>query len=329
MNNLDRLLPADVRRELADPAAPGGRHAQMVRLACRLTKCGLASEAIHAQLRSMYDGTIPDGEIAGVISWASGRPPSVHLPRSNPQRRATQEAPAKPVDVVANIKNFLGGFSAGETELWNASPCKPLEDWRYDSMQFLACMYDQCELINIVTDYTSLVENGLQKAKPSGKGSVWERDRWLRVIRDRGTPHSKGGGWVRMNPVDGKGVADVNITAFRFALIEFDSVPLDLQLSLLACLPLPINAILTSGGKSVHAWIRINAKNSDAYRVTVRQLLDLLKPYGVDQANKNPSRLSRLPGALREIGAGEDGRQRLLYLAPDRTDSKPIVGRPI
>jgi hypothetical protein len=28
---------------------------------------------------------------------------------------------------------------------------------------------------------------------------------------------------------------------------------------------------------------------------------------------------------MREIGAGEDGRQRLLYLAPDRTDSKPIL----
>jgi RecA-family ATPase len=100
---------------------------------------------------------------------------------------------------------------------------------------------------------------------------------------------------------------------------------MDLQLSLLARLPLPINAILTSGGKSVHAWVRVNCKTVETYRTKVNELLALLKSFGIDQSNKNPSRLSRLPGAARKIGAGEDGRQRLLYLAPDRTDSKPIL----
>jgi hypothetical protein len=126
------------------------------------------------------------------------------------------------------------------------------------------------------------------------------------------------GAWLRQNPVDGQGVADANVTAFRFALIESDILPLDLQLSLLAKVPLPIAAILTSGGASLHAWVQVDATDADDYRKTVSKMLEILAKFGVDGKNKNPSRLSRLPGAMRHIGAnGEDGRQRLLYLNPD------------
>lgn len=146
----------------------------------------------------------------------------------------------------------------------------------------------------------------------------------MRHVRDKGTPQSKAGAWLRMNPVDGKGIADANVTTFRFALLEIDTVPLKLQLSLFARLPLPVNAILLSGRKSAHCIVRVNARTAESYRQKVNELLALLKPFGVDQSNKNPSRLTRLPGAMREFGASVDGRQRLLYLAPDRTDSKPI-----
>ena len=228
----------------------------------------------------------------------------------------------KPVDPVANITKFLGDFRFGECDLWHVSLWRPLEDWRFDSLMFLAGMYHAGELVNIVIEH-EITDKG--KANPSGYGQTVERDAAMRLIRDGGTPQSDAGAWVRMNPVDGKGIGDANVTAYCFALIEFDAVTMDLQLSLLARLPLPVNAILTSGGKSVHAWVRVSPV-AEAYREKVNELLALLKPFGVDQSNKNPSRLSRLPGAMRQIGAGDDGRQRLLYLAPDRTDSKPIFG---
>jgi hypothetical protein len=119
-----------------------------------------------------------------------------------------------------------------------------------------------------------------------------------------------------MNPVDGCGVADVNVTAFRFALVESDTLPLELQLPLFARLPLPVAAVIGSGGRSVHAWVKVDARDADEYRATVAQMLALLARFGVDGKNKNPSRLSRLPGARREIGAAGDGVQRLLYLNP-------------
>lgn len=315
-------IPLKTRQELASPAPIGQRHNQIVKVVSSLIGQGLSADAVFAELRGKYDPTLTDKEIAGVIRWASGKNFTSCTPRFTPGRVLVPTRPTSlPPDPVANIRKFLSGFTADEADLWHESPWHPLEDWRVDSIMLLAGTYHAGELVNIVTDH-SIDDKG--KANPQGYGITLDRDAAMRMLRDTGTPQGEAGAWLRMNPVDGKGVSDGNVTAFRFALLEFDSVPLDLQFSLLARLPLPINAIITSGGKSVHAWVRVNAKSADAYRERVAEMLGLLKPYGVDQANKNPSRLSRLPGAQRKIGAGPDGRQRLLYLAPDRADSKPV-----
>ena len=120
-----------------------------------------------------------------------------------------------------------------------------------------------------------------------------------------------------MNPLDGRGIADTNITAFRYALLESDALPMELQLALFARLPLPIAAVLSSGGRSYHAWVRVDAADAATYRKIVSRLLQMLAQFAVDAKNKNPSRLSRLPGAKRIIGAVGDGVQRLLYLNPN------------
>jgi hypothetical protein len=326
--NPNPYIPAATRRELVTPAAHGGRHEQAKRIACSLSGQGFSAAGIFAELRQRYAADVSDKELADIVAWASGKnftpcAPRFTIPLTS---KTPRPAPTKPVDPVANIRKFLADFTADEADLWHESPWRPLENWRIDSLMFLAGMYHAGELVNIVTEYT--VEDkgdGTVKTKPSGYGLTLERDAMMRHIRDKGTPQSEAGAWVRMNPTDGAGVADINVAAYRFALIEFDGVPMDLQLSLLARLPLPINAILTSGGRSVHAWVRVNAKSVESYRAKVNELLSLLKPFGVDQCNKNPSRLSRLPGAMRKIGAGEDGQQRLLYQAADSTDSKPIL----
>jgi hypothetical protein len=149
-----------------------------------------------------------------------------------------------------------------------------------------------------------------------GKGVTLERDALVSRFEQNGSDSSDAGGWLRMNPVDGQGIADANVTACRFALLDSDTLPPDLQLALFAKLPLPIAAILSSGGQSVHAWVKVDACDVAEYRQAVSQLLGLLAKFGVDRKNKNPSRLSRLPGACRVIGAVGDGVQRLLYLNP-------------
>lgn len=109
------------------------------------------------------------------------------------------------------------------------------------------------------------------------------------------------GAWIRFNPVDGKGVKNENVTRFRFALVESDDIPIPEQDVLYRKLELPIAALVHSGGKSLHAIVRVDAENFDEYRKRVDFLYDFLSKNGlpVDRQNRNPSRLSRMPGVTR------------------------------
>lgn len=311
--NPSPFIPRATRLRLSSPAVVGQRHSQAVAIACSLVGQGFSSEAIFAELRGKYDSTLTSKELADIIRWASGKnfqPCTPHL-----SQRQTFHAPPKTLPPIKAVENFLNGFRCEEADLWHLSPWRPLEDWRVDSIMFLAGCYYAGELVNIVTAYK--IDPRDEKPKPTGFGRTMERDEWMRWIRDHGTPQGNAGAWVRMNPVDGKGIADGNVMAFRFALLESDKLPFDLQVALFAKLRLPTVAILTSGGRSVHSVIRVNAPDAEDYRRKVKRLCDLLKPYGIDPATKNPSRLTRLVGAQRTIGASEDGRQRLLYFNPD------------
>lgn len=109
------------------------------------------------------------------------------------------------------------------------------------------------------------------------------------------------GAWIRFNPVDGNGVKNENVTAFRFALVESDTLPITEQDAMYRKLELPIAALVHSGGKSLHAIVHVDAKDYDEYRQRVDFLYDFLKKQGmeIDTQNRNPSRLSRMPGVTR------------------------------
>ena len=109
------------------------------------------------------------------------------------------------------------------------------------------------------------------------------------------------GAWIRFNPLDGKGVKNDNVTAFRFALIESDSMELGEQNAIIRELELPVACLVYSGGKSIHAIVHIDASSYEEYRTRVDYLYSVCEKNGmkVDKQNRNPSRLSRLPGAMR------------------------------
>lgn len=123
------------------------------------------------------------------------------------------------------------------------------------------------------------------------------------------------GGWIRFNPLDGTGASDRNVTAFRYALVESDVIPIQEQLAAYQRLELPIACLVSSGGKSVHAIVHIDAPDESEYRKRVLYLYSFLIGHGliVDQANKNPSRLSRMPGVDRN-----GNRQKLLAVNTGR-----------
>lgn len=110
------------------------------------------------------------------------------------------------------------------------------------------------------------------------------------------------GAWIRFNPLDGKGVKNDNVTEYKYALVESDTVNLAHQNQILRELELPIACLVFSGGKSLHAIVRIDAADFNEYRKRVDYLYNVCLKNGleIDRANKNPSRLSRMPGVERK-----------------------------
>ena len=117
-----------------------------------------------------------------------------------------------------------------------------------------------------------------------------------------GDTNPDAGAWIRFNPLDGKGVRNENVTDLRYALVESDETDLGQQNAILRELELPIAALVYSGGKSLHAIVHIDAPNYEEYRKRVEFLYDICRKNGLqpDKQNKNPSRLSRMPGVMRK-----------------------------
>lgn len=109
------------------------------------------------------------------------------------------------------------------------------------------------------------------------------------------------GAWIRFNPLDGMGAKDANVTDFRYSLVESDKIPIEKQNAILRELELPIAALVHSGNKSLHAIVRIDAPNKEEYRKRVDFVYQICEKNGLrpDQSGRNPSRLSRMPGVLR------------------------------
>lgn len=116
-----------------------------------------------------------------------------------------------------------------------------------------------------------------------------------------GDYNPKAGAWIRFNPLDGKGIKNENVSEFRYALVESDNVDIETQNAIIRELELPVAVLVYSGKKSLHAIVHIDADNYEEYRRRVDFLYQICQKNGLqpDTQNRNPSRLSRIPGVQR------------------------------
>ena len=175
---------------------------------------------------------------------------------------------------------------------------------KQELIKYLETLFDSMENVGYVTH--SFEKDG--KHMPS-KG-VWDRTAgqliqelykcsdMLDVIGDY---NQEAGAWIRFNPLDGKGIKNENVTEFRYALVESDSIEIEKQNAVIRELELPVACLVHSGGKSLHAVVRVDAADYQEYRKRVDYLYHICNKNGlqVDSQNKNPSRLSRMPGIMR------------------------------
>lgn len=242
---------------------------------------------------------------------------------AKPTRRQAKAEPAPVLDLAQLDYDEPEGMDGME----------PAEQLR----AFLTALYEPDELINVVRETDP-------HGKPYGWGTTDTRagmaERAGEVLRGC---DPKAGAFIRCNPVCDaetlerlqreretsgrkrrKAYADEHVTAYRYALVESDPEDADAmtadelradklrQLDTVRRLRLPCAAIVDSGHKSIHALVRINAKDADEYAQRVTRLYDVCDANGlpVDHACKNPARLVRMAGAARGEGA-----QRLIDVA--------------
>jgi RecA-family ATPase len=128
---------------------------------------------------------------------------------------------------------------------------------------------------------------------------------------------TKLGLFLRINPMIQNGATNEEVTAFRHVLVEFDrdesgnTIPKEEQYHAVASSGMPVAALIDSGNKSLHAWIRVDAPDAAEYKRRVAIIWDWFSGINLDKQNRNPSRLSRCPDGWRTVD-GEVRRQLLL-----------------
>ncbi len=183
-----------------------------------------------------------------------------------------------------------------------------------DLRAWLAAVYKPDDKVNYVT---SAFKDDDGKWKPRGMGvnrtradieadlAKYEKkghkgEALLRFVL--GDWEAECGVWARINPMDGAGSTNSNVVRMDHVLVEGDEQEIGRQLAVIRSLRLPCSAVVHSGGKSVHAVVKVGAGTDKAvYAERVGLLFKALSDAGLtpDVKCKNSSRLSRLPGPSR------------------------------
>ncbi|MHB8984084.1 MAG: PriCT-2 domain-containing protein, partial [Carboxydocellales bacterium] len=199
-------------------------------------------------------------------------------------------------ELVVINKDWVEGREVNEPDKWN-----PV----VDLVKYLEILFEASENVGYVTE--SWEKDG--KFLPT-KG-CWDRTSGELIQQLNNCNGDIGavlgdykpevGAWIRFNPLDGKGAKNENVTEFRYALVESDDMEIDKQNAIIRELELPVACLVHSGKKSLHAIVRIEAGSYEEYRKRVDYLYDVCRKNGlkVDTQNRNPSRLSRMPGVMR------------------------------
>jgi len=182
------------------------------------------------------------------------------------------------------------------------------EDWKPvdELIRYLETLFVPSDHVGYVTETWKQEDGTYKPTKGSCDRTAGQLIQALKKCRGDigavlGDYRKEAGAWIRFNPLDGKGIRNENVTEYRYALVESDKEEIDKQNAILRHLELPIAALVHSGNKSLHAIVHIDAGNQAEYEQRVKYLYAICKKNGleVDTQNKNPSRMSRMPGILR------------------------------
>lgn len=219
-----------------------------------------------------------------------------------PKKKDPNEGVLDWEDEIGNIidKDSIDSIELHEPSDSNWNPANEL-------IRYLTTLFDTDEYVGFVV---SSIENEKGKFIPGNRGNF--RMTAGQIVEGLhscngdigaviGDYNQAAGAWIRFNPLNGEGVRNTDIASFKYALVESDSLDIGKQLSIIHQLELPVAAVVYSGAKSIHAIVKVDASDNKEYRERVSYLYKICDKNGleVDSQNKNPSRLSRMPGCIR------------------------------
>jgi hypothetical protein len=175
----------------------------------------------------------------------------------------------------------------------------PAADWRKDLAKLLAATFKPDETVefkisNTPTSSLELVSN-----------IIGQDDALKKIMKQLDSPD---GALLTINAVkSGAGATDES-WHYRYVVVDNPKMSLAKQLAYYKALNLPCAALVNTGANSVQAWIKIEANDLDEYNERVDFLFQTLEAQGfkVDDGNRNPSQMVRMPGVLR------NGKQQYL-----------------
>jgi len=285
------------------PTPQGGRNHALYCAALQGREEGYSESELTAMLtaKATADG-LDAAEIHATLCSAFSKP----LTTPDPDRMAWHST-------IGARKEYLAWNATISAEKCGLPPIphtpQPRQDWQTrDAVDYLNALYQNDDIVSYNVKFTR-DKDGV--CRPAGRGIYVRHVADLLEDLGKGTTAERlhvdpaCGAWVRLNPTDGKGIHDRNVVDFRYALVEADGPPIETQWHVINKLRLPCATVVHSGGKSLHAAVRIDAGNDAAeYARRVAKLYGVLEAHGlkIDTQNKNPSRLSRLPGVPRGTG---------------------------
>jgi len=284
----EKKLPKKLQNTIDSPSqVEGTRHAEMLRVVYQLVGERVSDSEIAAMMRKNYKNksTI---DIENAIKGAHVRNPS---PTTGSETRLR----------VEKVNHTRFRIHAGSTE---AQPKNELTG-KAATLAFLDSVFRPEELVSIC-DAAIEIEG---RMSPKHSGTHLTVEEWKKRISTGRSLGGESGVWVRVNPCKDDSGRDSGVSDYRHCLVEFDKRPTDEQWNIFKQSGLPIAAVMHSGGKSLHAWIKVDASSHEEFKERRDVVYSYLEEYTPDQANKNPSRWSRLPGVMR----GEN-EQKLLAL---------------
>jgi hypothetical protein len=319
------------RMKYAIPACPSpgaGVHPWLMRAAWACRAGGLKAEEAVCQInRIMTRPPNPPREIEQAVEkvYNSSTTRSTYRGAGN-YRKAVR--PTFRLESLISLARKLDGFGIADLEARS-----PIFPEYITPAEFLRHLYTNGEKTILFTSYRS-----------QGQGIVsWsEDDDDIHAFEDFIRSKEGKGAWFLANPVDGltrkikRLESSTNpegksrrceecVTSFRYLVLESDQTDPAIWLAALVQLPLPIVSITSSGGKSLHALVRIDAESGDHWREIKGKIAPALVTLGADDSAMTAVRLTRLPQCFR---AEKDSWQTLYYLNPT-ADETPIAQLPI